>query len=106
MVLGAPPETSALLAMIAQMAGVDDVLRARARTGMACRAFVTSTYRAVPLSYILGDVDNIMPGRGCSAGTTGRIPTAPMGCSKLRPVAAMRGSLFFPAATSPVMQAI
>ena len=66
------PETSALLAVIAEMAGDDDVLRARIRRELAARPKVepawlaqlgeTSTYRAVRMSHILGDGDNIMLG--------------------------------------------
>jgi Domain of unknown function (DUF6398) len=67
----AAPETSALLAVIAEMAG-DDVLRARIRRELATRPRVdppwlaqlsdTSTYRAVRMSHVLGDGDNIMLG--------------------------------------------
>jgi Domain of unknown function (DUF6398) len=66
------PETSALLAVIAEMAGDDDVLRARIRRELAARPTVeppwlaqlseTSTYRAVRMSHVLGDGDNIMLG--------------------------------------------
>jgi Domain of unknown function (DUF6398) len=66
------PETSALLAVIAEMAGDDDVLRARVRRELATRQKLepawlaqlseTSTYRAVRMSHILGDGDNIMLG--------------------------------------------
>ena len=66
------PETSALLAVIAEMAGDDDVLRARIRRELAARPKVepaclaklseTSTYRAVRMSHVLGDGDNIMLG--------------------------------------------
>jgi hypothetical protein len=66
------PETSALLAVIAEMAGDDDVLRARIRRELAARPEVepawpaqlseTSTYRAVRVSHVLGDGDNIMLG--------------------------------------------
>lgn len=65
------PETTALLAVIAEMAG-DDVLRARIRRELATRPRVdppwlaqlsdTSTYRAVRMSHVLGDGDNIMLG--------------------------------------------
>ncbi len=68
----AAPETSALLAVIAEMAGDDDVLRARIRCGLAVRPKVepawlaqlseTSTYRAVRMHHVLGDGDNIMLG--------------------------------------------
>ncbi len=68
----AAPETSALLAVIAEMAGDDDVLRARIRRELAARPKVepawlaqlseTSTYRAVRMSHVLGDGDNIMLG--------------------------------------------
>ncbi|HKI41275.1 MAG TPA: DUF6398 domain-containing protein [Mycobacterium sp.] len=66
------PETSALLAVIAEMAGDDDVLRARIRRELAARPKVepawlaklseTSTYRAVRMSHVLGDGDNVMLG--------------------------------------------
>ena len=66
------PETSALLAVIAEMVGDDDVLRARIRRELAARPTVdpawlaqlsqTSTYRAVRMSHVLGDGDNIMLG--------------------------------------------
>ena len=66
------PETSALLAVIAEMAGDDDVLRARIRRELGARLKVepawlaqlseTSTYRAVRMSHVLGDGDNIMLG--------------------------------------------
>jgi Domain of unknown function (DUF6398) len=66
------PETSALLAVIAEMAGDDAVLRARVRRELATRPklepawlaqlWETSTYRAVLMSHILGDGDNIMLG--------------------------------------------
>jgi hypothetical protein len=59
------PETSALLAVIAEMAGDDDVLRARIRRELAARPKVepawlaqlseTSNYRAVRMSHVLGD---------------------------------------------------
>jgi hypothetical protein len=68
----AAPETSALLAVIAEMAGDDDVLRARIRRELAARPKVepawlaqlseTSTYRAVRMHHVLGDGDNIMLG--------------------------------------------
>jgi hypothetical protein len=66
------PETSALLAVIADMAGDDDVLRARIRRELAARPKVepaslaqlseTSTFRAARMSHVLGDGDNIMLG--------------------------------------------
>ncbi|MET1082166.1 MAG: DUF6398 domain-containing protein [Burkholderiales bacterium] len=66
------PETTALLAVIAEMAGDDDVLRARIRRELAARPKVepawlaqlseTSTYRAVRMSHVLSDGDNIMLG--------------------------------------------
>ena len=66
------PETSALLAVIAEMAGDDDVLRARIRRELAARPSVepawlaqlseTSTHRAVRMGHVLGDGDNIMLG--------------------------------------------
>ena len=66
------PETSALLAVIAEMAGDDDVLRARIRRELTARPKIepawlaqlseTSTYRAVRMSHVLGDGDNIMLG--------------------------------------------
>ena len=66
------PETSALLAVIAEMAGDDDVLRARIRRELAARPKLepawlaqlseTNTYRAVRMSHVLGDGDNIMLG--------------------------------------------
>ncbi|ORW00283.1 hypothetical protein AWC14_10615 [Mycobacterium kyorinense] len=66
------PETSALLAVIAEMAGDDDVLRARIRRELGTRLKVepawlarlreTSTYQAVRMSHVLGDGDNIMLG--------------------------------------------
>jgi hypothetical protein len=65
------PETSALLAVIAEMAG-DDLLRARIRREIAARPKLepawpaqlseTSTYRAVRMSHVLGDGDSIMLG--------------------------------------------
>jgi hypothetical protein len=65
------PETTALLAVIAEMAG-DDVLRARIRRELAVRPKVepawpaqlseTATYRAVRVSHVLGDGDNIILG--------------------------------------------
>lgn len=65
-------ETSALLAVIAEMAGDDDVLRARIRRELTARPKVepawlaqlseTATYRAVRMSHILGDGDNVMLG--------------------------------------------
>ena len=71
--LGVPtPETSALLAVITEMVGDDDVLRARIRRELAARPTVepawpaqlsdTATYRAVRMSHALGDGDNIMLG--------------------------------------------
>jgi Domain of unknown function (DUF6398) len=66
------PETSALLAVIAEMAGDDDVLRARIRRELDARPRIEpawlaqlseiSTYRAVRMSHVLGDGDNIMLG--------------------------------------------
>jgi hypothetical protein len=66
------PETSALLAVVAEMAGDDDVLRARIRRELAARPKVEPawlaqlsemlTYRAVRMSHVLGDGDNIMLG--------------------------------------------
>jgi hypothetical protein len=66
------PETSALLAVIAEMAGDDDVLRARIRRELAARPKLepawlaqlseTSNYRAVRMSHVLGDGDSIMLG--------------------------------------------
>lgn len=66
------PETSALLAVIAELAGDDDVLRARIRRELAARPNLepawlgrlseTSVYRAVRMSHVLGDGDNIMLG--------------------------------------------
>ena len=66
------PETTALLAVIAEMAGDDDVLRARVRRELAERPkpepswlsqlSETSTYRAVRMSHVLGDGDNIVLG--------------------------------------------
>ena len=74
----ATPETSALLRVIAEMAGDDDVLRARIRRELATRpefepAWLaqlseTSTYRAVRMSHILGDGDNIMLGARLQGG--------------------------------------
>ncbi len=68
----AAPETSALLAVIDEMGGDDDVLRARIRRELAARPKVepawlaqlseTSTYRAVRMHHVLGDGDNIMLG--------------------------------------------
>lgn len=68
----AAPETSALLAVIAEMVGDDDVLRARIRRELAVRPKVepawlaqlseTSTYRAVRMHHVLGDGDNIILG--------------------------------------------
>jgi len=72
------PETSALLAVIAEMAGDDDVLRARIRRELAVRPKVepawlaqlseTSIYRAVRMSHVLGDGDNIMLGARLAGG--------------------------------------
>src|ERR1700739_1650386 len=66
------PETSALLAVIAEMVGDDDVLRARIRRELAARLKVepawlaqlseTRIYRAVRISHVLGDGDNILLG--------------------------------------------
>jgi len=68
----ATPETTALLAVIAALAGDDDVLRARIRRELAGRGTVepqwlarlpqTSAYRAVRMAHVLGDGDNIMLG--------------------------------------------
>lgn len=68
----ATPETTALLAVIAALAGDDDVLRTRIRRELATRGSVephwltrlpeTSVYRAVRMSHVLGDGDNIMLG--------------------------------------------
>jgi hypothetical protein len=65
------PETSALLAVIAELAG-DDLLRARIRRELAARPKLepawlaqlseTSTYRAVRMSHVLGDGDSILLG--------------------------------------------
>lgn len=65
-------ETTALLAVIAEMAGDDDVLRARIRHELATRPMIgpawlsqlsqTSAYRAVRMSHVLGDGDNILLG--------------------------------------------
>ena len=72
------PETSALLAMAAEMADDDDVLRARIRRELAARprtgpAWIAGlpkagTYRAVQMSHILGDGDNIILGTRLSGG--------------------------------------
>ena len=72
------PETSALLAVIAEVGGDDDVLRARIRRELAARPTVepawpaqlseTLTYRAVRMSHVLGDGDNIMLGARLPAG--------------------------------------
>ena len=66
------PETSALLAVVAEMAGDDDVLRVRIRRELAARPKVepawlaqlseTSSYRAMRMSHVLSDGDNIMIG--------------------------------------------
>jgi hypothetical protein len=74
----AAPETSALLAVIGEMAGDDDVLRTRVRRELAARPTVepawlaqlseTSTYRAVRMSHVLGDGDNIMLGARLAGG--------------------------------------
>jgi hypothetical protein len=66
------PETSALLAVIAEVAGVDDVLRARIRRELGARPQIesawlaklpeTETYRAVRMSHVVGDGDNILLG--------------------------------------------
>jgi hypothetical protein len=66
------PETSALLAVIAEVAGDDDVLRARIRRELGARPKIEPawlaqlaepvTYRAVRMSHVLGDGDNIMLG--------------------------------------------
>jgi len=66
------PETSALLAVIAEMANDDNVLRARIQRELTARPQVepvwlaqlseTSTYRAVRMSHVLGDGDNVMLG--------------------------------------------
>ncbi len=71
-------ETSALLAVIAEMAGDDDVLRARIRRELTARPKVepawlaqlseTAAYRAVRMSHILGDGDNVMLGARLSGG--------------------------------------
>ena len=68
----AASETTALLAVIAEMVGDDDVLRARIRRELAVRPNVEpawlaqlseiSTYRAVRMHHVLGDGDNIMLG--------------------------------------------
>jgi hypothetical protein len=68
----AAPETSALLAVIAEMAGDADVLRARIRRELAARPKVepawlaqlseSSAHRAVRMHHVLGDGDNIMVG--------------------------------------------
>ena len=72
------PETTALLAVIAEMGGDDDVLRARIRRELAARPTVEpawlaqlwepSTYRAVRMSHVLGDGDNIMLGARLPSG--------------------------------------
>jgi hypothetical protein len=72
------PETSALLAVIAEMAGDDDVLRTRVRRELAARPKVepawlaqlseTATYRAVRISHPLGDGDNILLGARLTGG--------------------------------------
>jgi hypothetical protein len=66
------PETSALLAVIAGLVGDDELLRARIRRELAARPRVepawaaqlcdAETYRAVRMSHILGDGDNVMLG--------------------------------------------
>jgi Domain of unknown function (DUF6398) len=68
----ATPETTALLAVIAALAGDDDMLRARTRRELATRPAAepqwltrlseTTTYRAVRMGHVLGDGDNIMLG--------------------------------------------
>ena len=73
------PETSALLAVIAEMAGDDDVLRTRVRRELAARAKVgpvwlaqlseTAVYRAVRISHPLGDGDNILLGARLPGGS-------------------------------------
>jgi len=66
------PETSALLAVIAELAGGDELLRTRIRRELTARPRIepawlaelseAETYRAVRMSHILGDGDNIMLG--------------------------------------------
>lgn len=66
------PETTALLTVIAELAGDDDVLRARVRRELAARPDVepqwparlpqTSAHRAVRMGHVLGDGDNIFLG--------------------------------------------
>ena len=68
----ATPETSALLAVIAELAGGDELLRTRIRRELTARPRIepawlaelseAETYRAVRMSHILGDGDNIMLG--------------------------------------------
>ena len=72
------PETSALLAVIAEVAGDDAVLSARIRRELGARPRLepawltqlseTSIYRAVRMSHVLGDGDNIMLGVRLSGG--------------------------------------
>ncbi|MGV0741051.1 DUF6398 domain-containing protein [Mycolicibacterium sp. XJ870] len=66
------PETTALLSVIAELASDDDVLHARIRRELATRPesgppwlrrlAETSAYRAVRMSHVLGDGDNIVIG--------------------------------------------
>lgn len=73
----AAPETSALLAVIAALAD-DEILRARIRRELAARDHTTpdwlsrldqtSAYRAVRMTHILGDGDNIMVGARVAGG--------------------------------------
>lgn len=66
------PETSALLAVVAELAGDDDLLPVRIRRELAARPDIeptwltqlsrAQTYRAVRMSHILGDGDNVMLG--------------------------------------------
>ena len=73
------PETSALRAVIAEMAGDDDLLRTRVRRELAARPKVepawlaqlseTATYRAVRIGHPLGDGDNILLGARLPGGS-------------------------------------
>ncbi|CAM3434780.1 DUF6398 domain-containing protein [Mycolicibacterium frederiksbergense] len=73
----AAPETSALLAVIAALLD-DEILRARIRRELAARDHTTpdwlsrldqtSAYRAVRMTHILGDGDNIMVGARVAGG--------------------------------------
>jgi hypothetical protein len=72
------PETSALLAVVAELASDDDLLPVRIRRELAARPDIqptwltqlsgAQTYRAVRMSHILGDGDNVMLGTRLAGG--------------------------------------